>query len=450
MRKFVIFITVLLLVAAGGYGVLDAYDRVPGFLTTRAAIPEPAAYPEIDVTASAAQSVITADNPLPVQDITAAADELVAGAAELGSQLSLTMVDAATGQEIYTSGADTGLAPASSLKVLTAAAALQQLGPETQLATTATWDGTTLTLVGGGDVLLSAGASTGQTNGYASLTDLAAQVAAELDGVTAVQLAVDDSIFTGSPYASTWSNVDLEWVMPVTALAVDHGLISGTSYVSDPALDAAAQFATALEAEGITVSAGPVSATASDDARTVGTVRSAPIADQVRYMLKASDNSVAEVLARLVALSRGQEGSATAGTAAVVATLTELGLPTQDLVLADACGLSFDNQVTSRLLVDTVLTSWDEPRLRSLTAALPVAALDGTLAQRIQDAPGRVRAKTGTLTQTVSLTGIVQTTDGSTVVFSAVLSGFAEGLAWDGREVLDTFVTQVAQGSVEP
>jgi len=452
MRKFVIFITAVLLLAAAGYGALDAYDRVPGILTTRPAVAQPADYPSVSASPEELDQLIPAVEDVPAASVSAAADDFVAAAQAIGAELSVTVRDAATGQELYADGADTALAPASSLKLLTAAAALYQLGPQTRLATTATWDGTTLTLVGGGDVLLTAGPSTGEANGYASLEDLAQQAAAALQelGVTQVRLAVDDTAFTGSPYGADWDAVDTQWVMPVAALAVDHGQISETSYVSDPALDAAQQFAAALQDAGVEVISGPSQAASDDDARVVATVSSASVAELVRYTLKESDNSVAEVLARLVALSRGQAGTAAAGASAVVAVLGELGVDTSGIQLADACGLSSTNRVTARLLADVVLEGLEEPRLQSVISALPVAALDGTLADRIDDAAGLVRAKTGTLAQTVSLTGIVQPDDGSTLVFSLLASDFESGSAWEVREVLDEFVAQMAHGNVEP
>ena len=77
---------------------------------------------------------------------------------------------------------------------------------------------------------------------------------------------------------------------------------------------------------------------------------------------------------------------------------------------------------------------------RTLLSDLPVGALDGTLDDRFvrADGAGTVRAKTGSLDQTVSLTGTVVTADGRLLAFSVIVDGFADNGLAAARLAMDT------------
>ena len=64
------------------------------------------------------------------------------------------MVDAGSGQEVWDHAAATTLMPASNMKLATATAALTVLGPDHRFTTKAVYGDGTLTLVGGGDRVL--------------------------------------------------------------------------------------------------------------------------------------------------------------------------------------------------------------------------------------------------------------------------------------------------------
>lgn len=431
MRAVRAFAVVLLV--ATGYGAADAQDLVPGPLTTRRAISEPAPYPTLAVAPAVAPTIAAAPAPRPALDLQPLVDDLSAV-----GPLSVTLLDAATGEVVGAVEQATPRPPASSLKLLTAAAALEELGPDHVLVTTATWDGTTLTLVGGGDLLLGVGDREGAG---ASLTDLAHRVAERL-GQRSVALAVDDTLFSGSRWAADWSAIDRAYVMPMSSLAVGAGRSDGTTWDAEPAQVAAEVFARELAAVGVTV--GTISQAATPpDATEVGRVESAPLSAVVRHMLKVSDNSVAEALGRLVSLARGGPGSAEDAPRAVMAVLDELGITTDDMVLRDTSGLASTTRVTTDDLVAVLAVSADpeHPRLRQLMASLPVAALDGTLADRLGEAAGRVRAKTGTLMTVVSLSGVARTDAGGAVIFAVILPELPTGEVELARERLDEFVT---------
>ena len=106
---------------------------------------------------------------------------------------------------------------------------------------------------------------------------------------------------------------------------------------------------------------------------------------------------------------------------AVVARLASLGIDTSGVRLADNSGLLIENQVPAAVLAEVTAVAMERPDLRGAITGLPVAALEGTLSNRMHNAAaGVVRAKTGTLTTAVSLTGLAQDDGGRLLVFSVV------------------------------
>jgi D-alanyl-D-alanine carboxypeptidase/D-alanyl-D-alanine-endopeptidase (penicillin-binding protein 4) len=360
---------------------------------------------------------------------------LVANTA-VGPALSVDVVDPLTGEHLYASKQATARPPASTAKLLTAAAALTTLGPQTRLATrvVAPTAGR-LVLVGGGDVLLGRSTSDDRVvDGRAGLKTLARSTAAALraQGRSSVRLALDDSLFSGPSRAPGWSpgDVGAGFVAPVHALALDAGRLNGRHYApraADPGLAAANTFAGLLRSAGIKIT-GPVQrGRAGDAAPVLAEVRSATVADQLEYALTESDNTVAEALARLVALGSGEPATFAGAGRAVLTQIDNLGVPVTGAVLTDASGLGGGSRVPAQTLTGLLaLAAGDaHPELRPIFSGLPVAAVSGTLVDRFGDrrekaARGVVRAKTGTLSGVSSLAGTVVDADGRLLVFAAM------------------------------
>ena len=209
---------------------------------------------------------------------------------------------------------------------------------------------------------------------------------------------------------------------------IDSGQRAG--HPDDPAMHAAKIFAEHLSEAGITVDGDASRAAAPSGAKELASVSSAPLSDILSVSLKSSNNTMTEVEGRLVALQAKETADFAGASKAVTARLRKDGFDVSGLTLLDASGLAKGNKVPARLLTQILAkAAGDEGGSagRTLIADLPVAALDGTLGNRLHDtsAAGTVRAKTGTLDQTSSLAGVVTTADGRQLAFSILANGFA-------------------------
>lgn len=374
-------------------------------------------------------------------------DPLLADPA-LGPRVSAAVVDAGTGALLFTASPPGGAAvvPASTGKLVTAAAALAVLGPAERLTTrvVAGAGPGELVLVGGGDpTLASPGADPGLHHGGtppARLADLADAAAAALaaDGVEAVpRLAVDAGLFGPPQPAPGWrpSYLTDGHVAPVTALSVDAGRVRPDRLPRHPEPDLAAGRALAalLRERGLAV-AEPVRGEAPPGAPVLAEVRSPPVGALVETLLGASDNDLAEALARHVALATGHPGTATGAARAVGEAVARLGVDPAAVRVADGSGLSRDSRVEPAALAGLLATaaSPERPELRPLLSGLPTAGFGGTLADRYRAGPPRLAAgeawaKTGTLTGVNALAGLVVDARGRLLAFDVTADAVPGG-----------------------
>ncbi|TVX76069.1 D-alanyl-D-alanine carboxypeptidase/D-alanyl-D-alanine-endopeptidase [Corynebacterium sp. NML180780] len=320
--------------------------------------------------------------------------------------------NAATGEVVFDQHADEPLRPASVTKVLTAAAALYQLGAEDTLSTAVVRGANPgeVTILAGGDVWLDDEA----------LDALAAQVSNVGGAVDTV--TIDTSSWDGmEEYPESWDpeNVDAGFVAPMQPAMLSGGRLGGATEgdvprTHTPALDVAQALANRLGAANVAVADGPAPA----DAEVVASVESPTLLERMRVMMRNSDNVYAEAIGRELALARGT----TDAPQAALDTLAEQGFDVSGTTLLDNCGLSDANRIPPALLDGVLLSSATEAPIRDLLGTLPVAAGEGTLASRYGDLAGRgwVRAKTGTLDETSALAGTVTSVNGNVYTFAFI------------------------------
>lgn len=376
---------------------------------------------------------------------------------DLGPRVAVGVASLPDGEDVFSSGPST-VTPASTMKVLTATAALAALGPSHRFRTTVVAGDSPrdVVLVGGGDPLL---ARTPEVDAYPSRADvvtLAKATARSLKnlGRLRVRLGYDTSLFTGPAVSPAWraSYIPDHVVSRISPLWVDEGRErKGQVFrAADPALGAAQEFARALEREGITVRGGPRPAVAPAESTEYATVASAPLSQIAQWVLEVSDNEAAEVLLRHVGLATGRAGSFDDGVAGLREVLTDLGVDLSGTRIFDGSGLSRKNRLTTSALLSTigVAASEDHPDLRTVVSGLPVAGFTGSLTYRFDTgAPaglGRVRAKTGTLTGVHGLAGVVTDREGTVMSFVAIADKVKVENTLDARERLDQVAAALA------
>lgn len=363
---------------------------------------------------------------------------VIAGFASSTTTASCVAVDGPSGR-LARVAATAPLAPASTVKLLTGAAALRVLGPDhvftTVVASAAPLSAGVLRgdlyLVGDGDPVLSTSAgearlaSSPATVGAptTSLDELAAAVSAA--GIRSIEGAIvaDDSKYDAVRYLPSLEPGERFDIGPLGALTVDDGLTGAGAAADDPALLTAGDLDGLLRNRGIATTGATRRGVAPTGARTVAKVTSPRLDTIVASMLTVSDNYTAEMLVRAIGRAAGGTGSTGAGLRGVTDALKLLGVPTAGLSLVDGSGLSHHDRVTcSALLAAVVLGNRSEER--ALRTGLAVAGRTGTLALRFVGDPlaGNLRAKTGHIDGVVGLAGVVSTTAG-VVRFAFVANG---------------------------
>lgn len=363
------------------------------------------------------------------------------------------VADAQTGKVLWQQGSDVPMQPASTNKVLTAAAALLTLDRDERVTTKvvaadaaaqpAVPSGV-IVLVAGGDPTLSA-APPDQDPWYpgaARIGDLAAQVRGS--GIKPTAVLVDTSLFSGPELAPGWDPADIEGgdFAPIEPVMLDGGRTQPVSVESrrslTPALDAGRALAVALGVNPATVTTAPGPAAG----RELASVQSAPLIERLRQMVSASDNVMAESIAREVAGHTQRPRSFAGAVAAVTDRLSQAGVSMKGATLVDSSGLSVLDRLTATTLDDVVgrAAGPDQPELRPLLDLLAVAGGSGTLSDRFLDpaagrmAAGWLRAKTGSLTATNALAGVVTDRGGRVLTFALISNGAGPS----GRTAIDT------------
>lgn len=144
------------------------------------------------------------------------------------------------------------------------------------------------------------------------------------------------------------------------------------------------------------------------------------LARALQVMNKESENFWAEQVFRTVAAEVGGEGSWTKGVEVATKTLEDLGISREAFTLADGSGLSRENRFSARGLTALLAAVYERDVRDALVRSLPIAGIDGSLAnrQRGTRAQGHVRAKTGTIDRASTLSGYAQLPGGEVVAFS--------------------------------
>lgn len=400
-------------------------------------------------------------------------------------QLQAAVLDPATDEMLYDIGAEIPSRTASVMKLLTAAAAIETLGPNYRVKTRVYADAEDpkkIYLVGAGDVTLSRTAP-GQQSIYRDAPKLSSlgfqinQYVSELEPIEPeepeqpnqpnpvqpepepeeftqeiTEIVLDSTLWGGVDGSGQWEKnwnpegINDGWMSQTSALQVDGDREQPsrlTSQRSEAPVERAGiwfQEAIGENAQNAELSYGEAPA----DAVEIASVLSEPIKEWIRIMLLRSDNTIAEALARLVAYEVGLDGSDFDSlTGAYKTALSGTGLNTQGLLIEDGSGLSAYSQVSPKFiaeLMDLVVSGY--PSFEIILNSLPVAGESGSLENRFDegetaDAAGKVLAKTGWIRTGYTLAGTMTAKDGTELVFAVYNLG---DVSIPNREALDELV----------
>jgi D-alanyl-D-alanine carboxypeptidase/D-alanyl-D-alanine-endopeptidase (penicillin-binding protein 4) len=359
-----------------------------------------------------------------------------------GSPPNTCLVVDAEGREVYGHNPASPVTGASTQKLLTATGLLLALGPDATFDTSAVAArppaggvvAGDLYLIGGGD------ANLGTLDWPPASPDTRVRVVHDIDalasaiaaaGVTQVQGSVvgDGSRYDDQLYEPSLAPrlIEQDQVGPIGGLMVNDGYagfssersLASTVPAPDPAADAARVLSERLAAHGVAVAGPPRSGQAPARSTEVASMTSPPLSQIVADMLTYSDNETAEAAIKEIGHQISDQGTWRAGAAALTQLLSDSGVPMDGLHIVDGTGLSIQDQLTCRSLVDVLSREGTGPVLR---AGLPVAGQTGTLTDRFVGTPaaGRLKAKTGTLRNVTALAGEVEPLAGGDVTFAYV------------------------------
>lgn len=363
--------------------------------------------------------------------------------------LQAQVLNAETGELLFDRAGDSPARAASLMKLFTAAAALETLGPDYRVTTRVYVDDvdpSILYLVGSGDVTLSR-AGINQASVYKDaprLSQLANQISRQLGSQTFSQIVLDSSAygFAQGEYQSVWDQRGLTdgYMSYVSALQVDGDRnnpgAKDSPRSNDPVQRAGSWFKEALgqSALAATVSKGLAPAGAIE----VASVQSAPLSTWIDYMLVVSDNTLAEAMARLVSLDVGLDGSFASLTDAYKRALRGTGLDLNGIKVEDGSGLSRNNLIAPAQINELLqLISQGYEDFELIEEGMPVSGTPGSLSARFVDLTGNVTAKTGWIRTGYSLAGYLEIPGDTGLIFTVYNLG---DVTMANREAMDELV----------
>jgi len=153
---------------------------------------------------------------------------------------------------------------------------------------------------------------------------------------------------------------------------------------------------------------------------------SPPLREILPALEKPSQNQIAEVLFKTLALEATGVGSADSARKVIERQLAAWGAREGGYAIRDGSGLSRHDYVSPETLVRVLATIRGDTAFQAFYDALPIAGVDGTIANRMKGTPaeGNVHAKTGYVDKARSLSGYATTADGRMVIFSALCNNW--------------------------
>ena len=147
----------------------------------------------------------------------------------------------------------------------------------------------------------------------------------------------------------------------------------------------------------------------------IAEITSPPLHKMIRFALLYSDNVLSQRLAMLATGKNGYPLTRTGFNKMANEKISALGVDTTGMKLVDGSGIGGENRVSAVTVSQLLLKLKTEPKLKVIYDSLPISGQSGTLIGRYHStapqAVGLVRAKTGSIRNTVSLAGFAASGD---------------------------------------
>ena len=172
---------------------------------------------------------------------------------------------------------------------------------------------------------------------------------------------------------------------------------------------------------------------------------SPPLREVLAALEKPSQNQIAEILLKTIGLERTGVGTADSGRRVVEAQLLAWGVEPDGFLVRDGSGLSRNNYLSPETIVRTLDAIRRDSLFAAFYDALPIAGIDGTIANRMRGtaAEGNARAKTGYIANARALSGYVTAPNGRMLIFSLLCNNWTTPV-WSVEIVQDAITAQLA------
>lgn len=195
--------------------------------------------------------------------------------------------------------------------------------------------------------------------------------------------------------------------------------------ISRPELWSGHNLVAFLKWRGISVRGSVRAGKASSSATVLARIESKPLSSMIYDMMKFSNNFVAEMLTKQLALKSSSEPATLArGVDGIRNFLGGLGLKDPGVLIFSPSGFSRKNKISAKSLYQVLVDIKNDFQISpEFATSLPVSGRDGTLKSRMKNLAQSVRAKTGYMTGIVSLAGYVDRGPGDVATFAFLFNG---------------------------
>nr|WP_295905941.1 D-alanyl-D-alanine carboxypeptidase/D-alanyl-D-alanine-endopeptidase [uncultured Bdellovibrio sp.] len=197
--------------------------------------------------------------------------------------------------------------------------------------------------------------------------------------------------------------------------------------ITQPDLWAGYNLKSFLAQRGVQLTGSIKNGVTPEKADVLAEAESKAIEQVVADMNKFSNNYVAEMLTKNLGAVRKTKGASLAdGMQVINEHMQSLGVPADQYRLESPSGLTRENKMSPFAMWKVLQHLRNDFQVQpEFLTSLPIAGIDGTLKKRMKNSKAErwVRAKTGFLTNVVSLAGYAGIEDGNVITFSFIYNG---------------------------